>query len=67
MPCYDFSCRKCGSTVEVSLPMDYEHAPLCCNEGCGGIEMEQLISKSNFHLKGLGWAAEGYDKTGANS
>ena len=63
---YDYECPRCKSVVEFSLPMEHED-PLCCNEGCNAEPMTQLISKSTFHLKGLGWAAEGYDKTGANS
>jgi hypothetical protein len=35
--------------------------------GCDGQqEMEQIISKSSFALKGMGWASEGYSKSGVD-
>jgi hypothetical protein len=44
--------------------MHDETTPLCCEDTCGGLPMVQQISLSSFHLKGLGWSAEGYSKTG---
>lgn len=64
MPTYEFLCQKCKKVVELQRSMKDESPVLCCEESCGDIEMEQLISRSTFHLKGLGWSAEGYDKTG---
>lgn len=62
---YDFHCSKCGSTVEIERSIIDESQPVCCNVGCdGNVVMEQVISAPAFHLKGLGWAAEGYSKTG---
>ena len=35
--------------------------PLCFSETCNGnSEMEQLISKTSFALKGNGWSRDGY-------
>lgn len=62
MPRYDFSCPKCKRVVELQRSIKDETLPLCCEEGCGGIEMEQIISKTAFSLKGGGWAATGYSK-----
>ena len=64
MPRYDFACPKCGHRIEITKSMNDESVPLCCEDGCTAIPMVQQISLSNFHLKGLGWAAEGYSKTG---
>ncbi len=64
MPRYDFRCEKCGHEIEISKSIKDDSIPLCCEDGCDGIEMVQQISLSNFHLKGLGWSAEGYSKTG---
>lgn len=65
MPTYDFECPKCKHTVEIQKSIHDETLPLCCEDKCdGNIEMVQIISKSSFHLKGLGWSAEGYSKTG---
>ncbi|MEV4568947.1 zinc ribbon domain-containing protein [Nonomuraea sp. NPDC049419] len=33
MPRYDFRCRACGSTFEVSRPMSASDAPAACPEG----------------------------------
>ncbi|QYC44012.1 Zinc ribbon domain protein [Nonomuraea coxensis DSM 45129] len=33
MPRYDFRCRACGSTFEVSRPMSDSDAPAACPEG----------------------------------
>jgi len=47
--------------------MNDENPVFCCEEGCDGkIEMTQIISANPFHLKGLGWSAEGYSKTGVD-
>ena len=62
---YDFRCPKCHNVVELNRPINDESLPLCCKEGCDGtVTMEQVITAPPFHLKGLGWAAEGYSKTG---
>lgn len=66
MPTYEFECPKCRKTIELVRSMKDESVPLCCEDNCGGIEMQQIISKSSFQLKGLGWAAEGYSKTGVD-
>lgn len=65
MPRYDFFCQKCGHEVEVTKSIHDDTKPMCCEPGCDGHqEMEQLIRGTSFALKGLGWAAEGYSKTG---
>lgn len=65
MPRYEFECKKCKDVIELVKSINDESCPLCCKEGCDGIEMERILSVSTtFHLKGLGWAAEGYSKTG---
>ncbi len=64
MPFYDFLCSKCKTVIELKKSIHDDTCPLCCNEGCDGIEMVRIISKTSFALKGLGWAAEGYSKTG---
>ncbi|NUO97140.1 MAG: zinc ribbon domain-containing protein [Nonomuraea sp.] len=35
MPRYDFRCRACGSTFEVSRPMSASDDPATCPEGHG--------------------------------
>lgn len=64
MPTYEFRCPKCNQSIEIVKSMSDESVPLCCEPDCSGIPMVQQISLSSFHLKGLGWSAEGYSKTG---
>ena len=64
MPKYDFRCPKCEYVIELEKSINDDSVPLCCEESCTATPMVQQISLSNFHLKGLGWAAEGYSKTG---
>ncbi len=67
MPTYEFRCPKCRKVIELQKSMNDESCPLCVEPGCDGQqEMEQLISKSNFALKGMGWASDGYSKTGVD-
>jgi len=57
MPIYEYSCRKCGRTIEIiqkfSDPVAKKHA------GCGGA-LTKLISQSAFQLKGTGWYVTDY-------
>lgn len=64
MAVHVFECPKCKVRIELQRSIKDETVPLCCGDDCNAIEMEQIIVASNFHLKGLGWAAEGYSKTG---
>jgi putative FmdB family regulatory protein len=62
MPVYEFRCPRCENTIEATLPVNHVN-PMCCaqrGEGTCGTEMEKLISKSSFMLKGKGWAKDGY-------
>lgn len=62
MPTYEFRCPKCRRVIELQRSIKDEGTPpLCCEPGCDGQqEMEQIISKTAFSLKGRGWAADGY-------
>jgi putative FmdB family regulatory protein len=57
MPLYEYMCHRCGKTIE-SLQR-FSDEPLTVHEGCGG-ELEKLISRSAFQLKGSGWYATDY-------
>lgn len=63
---FDYECQKCKRVVEIERSVHDESDVLCCEPDCGAIPMLQLISRSTFHLKGLGWAAEGYSKNGVD-
>jgi putative FmdB family regulatory protein len=64
MPIYEYSCTKCGKTVEAMQKMS--DAPLKKCPHCGG-ELAKMISNSSFVLKGSGWYATDYAKKGNGS
>lgn len=59
MALYEYKCPKCKNTIELQQKIDNRISPICCNEGCD-VEMDLLISKSSFSLKGGGWFKDGY-------
>jgi putative FmdB family regulatory protein len=64
MPLYEYLCSKCGEKFEVI--QKFADAPLTVHQACGG-SVERLISLSGFSLKGSGWYATDYAKSGASS
>lgn len=72
MPNYDLKCEKCGFQFERTLKMA-DPNPECPNippvaDGtpapkgtatCGG-PTQKIITGGTFHLKGKGWASDGY-------
>src|SRR5438477_12756608 len=63
MPLYEYRCAKCGEKFEVI--QKFADAPLTVHEACGGT-VERLISRSGFSLKGSGWYATDYAKSGSS-
>ena len=61
MPLYEYHCSKCDKIFEVIEK--FADAPLTVHEGCGG-KVERLLSASAFQLKGSGWYATDYAKSG---
>jgi predicted nucleic acid-binding Zn ribbon protein len=76
MPIYEFKCETCGHRFETiqnsKAPPppcpnpDPEQPPGAVQAifhepptACGG-PSERVISQSTFHLKGSGWASDGY-------
>jgi len=55
MPIYEFECR-CGHKEEKLVKA--ETKTIKCSD-CGR-RMKRLISASNFHLAGRGWARDSY-------
>ena len=63
MPTYVYECPKCHRQVELVRSIKEDSTePLCCEEDCGGLEMFKVIQPAAFHLKGKGWAKDGYSK-----
>ena len=57
MPLYDTVCTSCAESQEQLLTRDEEpdRCPLC------GSDMVRLpVQRTNFSLKGSGWASDGY-------
>jgi len=61
MPLYEYQCSKCDKIFEVIEK--FADAPLTVHEGCGG-KVERLLSAPAFQLKGSGWYATDYPKSG---
>jgi len=64
MPLYEYRCAKCGNVFEVI--QKFSDTPLTVHEACGGT-VERLISRSGFALKGSGWYATDYPRSGSTS
>jgi putative FmdB family regulatory protein len=60
-PMYVYNCLKCKHQFETMQKMGASNPE--CTE-CRG-ETRKLPSGGNFHLKGGGWAADGYAKKAA--
>jgi len=59
MPIYEYTCKKCGQTIEVI--QKFSDAPLRKHKECGGA-LTKLISASGFQFKGTGWYVTDYAK-----
>jgi putative FmdB family regulatory protein len=62
MPIYEYRCTSCGHVTEV-LQRSRSDKPLKKCPKCSG-DVEKLISRSSFQLKGGGWYATGYARKG---
>jgi putative FmdB family regulatory protein len=63
MPIYEYSCKKCGKTIEVI--QKFSDPVLKKHQGCGGA-LTKLISASAFQLKGTGWYVTDYARKGSS-
>jgi putative FmdB family regulatory protein len=64
MPLYEYLCHGCGKKFEVIQKFSDE--PLTTHPECGGAA-EKLVSAPAFHLKGTGWYATDYAKSGSST
>ena len=62
MPLYEYQCSKCDKIFEVIEK--FADTPLTVHEGCGG-KVGRLLSAPSFQLKGSGWYATDYPKSGS--
>jgi putative FmdB family regulatory protein len=61
MPIYEYSCKKCGSTIEVL--QRFNDPILKKHQGCGGT-LTKLVSAAGFQFKGTGWYVTDYARKG---
>jgi putative FmdB family regulatory protein len=57
MPVYEYECKACHKDFEYQQRMSDPDRTVC--EACGG-ELERLISRTAFTLKGSGWYKDLY-------
>src|SRR5512135_2549405 len=60
MPIYEYGCKACHPEFEYEQRMSDPEKTVC--EACGG-ELERLISRTAFTLKGGGWYKDLYSST----
>lgn len=64
MPYYEFACTKCGEVREEFYRVIPRIVPTSVDITCNRCECIQkhskILSTPNFHLKGSGWADDGY-------
>ena len=64
MPIYEYRCLACGHQFELMQKFSDPPAQAC--GVCAG-EVQKLISRSAFHLKGSGWYATDYGRNGSKN
>jgi putative FmdB family regulatory protein len=62
MPIYEFKCNQCGYEWSQLRKMGEDDPGECFD--CHSSDTRKLLSKGNFHLRGRGWAIDGYNKPG---
>ena len=62
MPIYEYRCLACGHQFELMQKFSDPPAQTC--DVCAG-EVQKLISRSAFHLKGSGWYVTDYSRNGS--
>ncbi len=60
MPIYEYGCKACHREFEYQQRMSDPEKTVC--EACGG-ELERLISRTAFQLKGSGWYKDLYSSS----
>lgn len=64
MPLFEFVCPKCDESFEFILNLNEPIDRIC--PSCG-MEMNRVISKPNFSLKGGGWFKDNYNNKEENT
>ena len=64
MPIYEYSCKKCGKTIEVI--QKFSDPPISVCPTCGGA-VRKLFSSPAIQFKGSGFYITDYPKSGAGA
>ncbi|NBO65292.1 MAG: zinc ribbon domain-containing protein [Acidobacteria bacterium] len=64
MPIYEYICQKCGHHLEAMQKMSDEPLKKCPT--CKG-RLEKQFSQTSFQLKGGGWYASDYGRSGQST
>jgi putative FmdB family regulatory protein len=56
MPIYEYRCESCANEFDKLMKMGAPNPPCQICQG----ETKRMLSAAAFHLKGGGWAKEGY-------
>ena len=64
MPIYEYRCTSCGNEFEIIQKVGARALRKC--EECSG-KLEKLISRTSFQLRGGGWFASDYSKSGGGA
>jgi len=64
MPLYEYECQACHQVTEKI--QKFSDAPLKTCPTCGG-DLQKLMSKTSFSLKGSGWYVTDYKGAGKKS
>lgn len=62
---YEYRCQKCGDIKEFWMKISDPHPVECPT--CGPAELERVISKTSFALKGSGWYTTDYKRKESSS
>ena len=63
MPKYDYRCKACGHEFEAEQRITADALKDC--PSCSKPELERLISRTSFALKGGGWYKDAYSGSGS--
>lgn len=61
MPVYEYQCKACQKEFEYQQRMSDPEKTTC--EACGAEQLERLISRTAFSLKGGGWYKDLYSSS----
>ena len=64
MPIYEYKCKACNREFEYQQRMSDPDKTDC--EACGKAELDRLISRTAFQLKGSGWYKDLYSSAASD-